>query len=81
MLAGENQYSPGENLPEGSEEEKGRARDKAGKVTGVSGKSVDAAKKLIEELHLGWGGCGAFPSSSASPLRLKSDTPPVAIYP
>lgn len=47
MLAGDNQYSPVENLPEGSET--GRARDKAAKSLNVSGRSVDDAEKLINE--------------------------------
>lgn len=45
MTTGVNQHSPMENLPQG----KSTARDAAGKAFGVSGKSVDHAKRVIEK--------------------------------
>ena len=45
MVEGRNQYSPGANLPEGSEddEDHGRARDHAAAAVNVSPRSVESA--------------------------------------
>jgi len=45
MTSGVNQHSPVENLPQGTSS----ARDAAGKAFGVSGKSVDYAKRVIDK--------------------------------